>query len=165
MGMVRIATSGPDGMGLKTLRDLYPVWGRTAQAAIDAHGIRPEATWDIASLAINDGYKMTDVRDILQHGLHTKVVEHPQIEHWTTVLIRKYFWVLTHRDGIPFEKMLGLKKAKEHMGEPSYPAFLHTTKIEESMRDHRRLGSYDRQWLGKNLPKYRTIELREPENS
>ena len=152
MGAVRVVEGA-----LKTLDDLYAHWGRTAREAMEAHDINPVTSWDIASLVVEEKWRRSDAGFILNNALSNILQENSDIESWTTVLVSKYFKMLTRFCGIPFRRILDLQDEK-HMGELSVPAFLHTKDIPDHMRKTRP-EEYKRLWLGEGL-EYDTVELR-----
>lgn len=56
-GMLRVVTPSP--AGLKSLNDIEPVWDCPAATLIERTGLSldPSRTWDIATLAVADGYR------------------------------------------------------------------------------------------------------------
>ncbi|HVC24526.1 MAG TPA: hypothetical protein VND23_02105 [Acidimicrobiales bacterium] len=58
-GAVRLILPSPGGPGLKSLNDLAPVWGEVAPVMLARAGVAapPDATWDVATLAVMPEYR------------------------------------------------------------------------------------------------------------
>jgi hypothetical protein len=156
-GVVRITASGADGTGIKTLVDLQPYWGADPLEAVARHGIVPENTWDIASLAVEEQYRNSVAAPILYNGLHKLKDENPDITTWTTALVTDYYSKLTEFCGIPFQRILDLPDAK-HMGMPTVPAYLYPAEVDEFMKQFDPF-MYNLLCQGQGLEPYQNISL------
>lgn len=69
-GMMRVLV--PSTAGFKSLNDIEPVWGVSAQALIHrtGMGLDPHKTWDVATLAVDSGYRGTMARGLVTMGLY-----------------------------------------------------------------------------------------------
>lgn len=69
-GMMRVGLPGP--LGFKSLNDVEPVWGEPVTAMMERTGVTidPEKTWDIATYAIDAGYRGRAARGLVGMGLY-----------------------------------------------------------------------------------------------
>lgn len=69
-GMMRIGLPGP--LGFKSLNDVEQVWGEPVTAMMERTGVAidPEKTWDIATYAIDAGYRGRAARGLVSMGLY-----------------------------------------------------------------------------------------------
>jgi hypothetical protein len=71
-GMMRVIVPIDDGPGLKSFVDVEPVWGQTPEALFEESGFtfEPEATWDIATLAVAPEYRSAASLGLMHIGLY-----------------------------------------------------------------------------------------------
>lgn len=75
-GALRIVVPAPGGPGLKSLNDVEPVWGEPAGALLARSGAEPppEATWDIATLAVMPEYRGAAAAGLVSLALYQSVI-------------------------------------------------------------------------------------------
>jgi hypothetical protein len=73
--MMRVIVPISDGPGLKSLRDVKPVWGESAEDLLAASGVllEPACSWDLATLAVDREYRTGAALGLMHIGLYQAV--------------------------------------------------------------------------------------------
>jgi hypothetical protein len=71
-GMMRVILPLPGGPGLKSLNDVEPGWGESAEALLarSKFDLDPASTWDIATLAVDRDYRTGIALGMMHIGLY-----------------------------------------------------------------------------------------------
>jgi hypothetical protein len=96
-GCMRVLTPSP--AGFKSLDDIEPVWGRSAQELIDGTGLAldPARTWDIATLAVAEEYRGNAAGGLVTMGLYqtlTLAAFHCGIDWFIAILDMPVFRII-----------------------------------------------------------------------
>jgi hypothetical protein len=73
-GVMRVLLPSP--VGLKSLNDIEPVWGESAETLVERTGLKLDMgrTWDVATLAVAPDYRGRAARGLVGMGLYQTVV-------------------------------------------------------------------------------------------
>ena len=106
------------GPGLKTLNDLEPLWHEPAESMLSRSGIglSLERTWDIATLAIDAGYRSAAATGLVALGLYQSIVRTGEalgVEWMVAILDRAVFRMSKARFHQPF---FALAEGRPYLG-------------------------------------------------
>ncbi len=109
--MMRVLT--PSAAGFKSLDDIEPVWGLHPDLLIERSGLALDrsCTWDIATLAVDEGYRRGATAGLVTMGLYqtlTLAAFHCGIEWFIAILDMPVFRVLRWRLRLIFAGYEGL---------------------------------------------------------
>jgi hypothetical protein len=119
-GVIRIIVPTAHGPGLKTLNDLEPVWHESAESILSHSGIGLSLgrTWDIATLAIDPGYRSAAATGLVAMGLYQSIVRTGEalgVEWMVAILDRAVFRMSKARFHQPF---FALAEGRPYLGSP-----------------------------------------------
>jgi hypothetical protein len=117
-GVIRIIVPTAHGPGLKTLNDLEPLWHESAESILSRSGIGLSLgrTWDIATLAIDPGYRSAAATGLVAMGLYQSIVRTGEalgVEWMVAILDRVVFRMSKARFHQPF---FALAEGRPYLG-------------------------------------------------
>jgi hypothetical protein len=162
-GVMRVLTPSP--AGFKSLNDLQPVWGHSARTLLERTGVELDvsSTWDIATLAVADGYRRGATAGLVTMALYqslTLAAFRCGIEWFVAILDMPVFRILRWRLRMIFAGYDGIAPLPYLGSAASMPAWC------DVLRAERRLAEEDEDLhavlvLGKGLEAaVRPVDLR-----
>ena len=98
-GAMRIIVPTEGGPGLKTFNDLGPIWHESAETMLARSGIGLSLgrTWDIATLAVDSGYRSAAATGLVALGLYQSVVRTGEAlgVEWTVAILDRVAFRMT----------------------------------------------------------------------
>ncbi len=106
-GVIRMIVPTDGGPGLKTFHDLGSIWHESAEAMLERSGtgMTLDRTWDIATLAIDPGYRSAAATGLVALGLYQSIVRTGEalgVEWMVAILDRAVFRMSKTRFHQPF---------------------------------------------------------------
>jgi hypothetical protein len=110
-GALRLILPGP--AGLKSLVDIAPTWAPSAAEVVEAtdHVFDPGRTWDVATLAVADGYRDGLVSQALYQAACVSAWRQ-RVRTLVTILDLRVLRLVQTRLGRPFQRYPGLGAAR-----------------------------------------------------
>jgi len=119
-GVIRIIVPTAGGPGLKTFNDIGPIWQESAKAILHRSGVGLEVarTWDIATLAVDAGYRSAAATGLVSLGLYQSIVRTGEalgVEWMVAILDRAVYRMSKARFHQPF---FALAEGRPYLGSP-----------------------------------------------
>jgi hypothetical protein len=117
-GAIRMIVPTEGGPGLKTFNDVGPIWHESAETMLARSGIglSRRRTWDIATLAIDPGYRSAAATGLVALGLYQSIVRTGEalgVEWMVAILDRAAFRMSKARFHQPF---FALAEGRPYLG-------------------------------------------------
>ena len=120
-GMMRIVVPTKGGPGLKTFNDIELIWHESPEVMFERNGIglTLDRTWDIATLAVDPGYRSAAATGLVALGLYQSIARTGEalgIEWMVAILDRVVFRMSNARFHQPFS---ALAEGRPYLGSRS----------------------------------------------
>jgi hypothetical protein len=138
VGMMRVLM--PSSCGFKSLNDIEAVWGEPAETLLRRTGLDldPHRTWDIATLAIDRGYRGKAASGLVSMGLYqslTLAARCSGVEWFVAILDMPVFRMLRWKLSLIFA-CFESAGPMPYLGSPaSVPAWCHVGKAERRLAE------------------------------